>query len=133
MLTRYGTYEANAIAFGDQREVWYFETLGGHHWAAVRVPDDQYVIAPNRLNITNFDFASAETMCAPDLQQLIDDNQLNPDLVGYNFRRIFGSASNQDRVYNNPRAWYVQQQLGGGRPDSQPDANDLLLVRRTTG
>lgn len=125
LLTRYGTYEANAIAFGDQREVWYFETLGGHHWAAVRVPDDQYVIAPNRLNIANFDFASAETMYVPDLQQLIDDNQLNPDPVGYNFRRIFGSASNQDRVYNNPRAWYVQQQLGGGCPDSQPGANDL--------
>ena len=94
LLTRYGTYEANAIAFGDQREVWYFETLGGHHWAAVRVPDDQYVIAPNRLNIANFDFASAETMCAPDLQQLIDDNQLNPDPAGYKI----GRASCRERV-----------------------------------
>jgi Dipeptidase len=134
LLTQYGTYEANAIAFGDQREVWYFETLGGHHWAAVRVPDDQYVIAPNRLNITNFDFASAETMCAPDLQQLIDDNQLNPDPVGYNFRRIFGSASNQDRVYNNPRAWYVQQQLGGAaRTANRTQMTCPLLVCRTTG
>lgn len=125
LLTKHGTYEANAIAFSDRQEVWYLETIGGHHWAAVRVPDDQYVIAPNRLNIADFDFASPETMCAPDLQQLIDDNQLNPDPQGYNFRRIFGSASNQDRVYNNPRAWYVQRQLGGGQPDSQPEANDL--------
>ncbi len=125
LLAKYGTYEANAIAFSDQHEVWYFETIGGHHWAAVRVPDDQYVIAPNRLNIADFAFDSPETMCAADLKQLIDRNQLNPDSVGYNLRRIFGSASDQDRVYNNPRAWYVQQQLGGGRPGSQPGDYDL--------
>src|SRR5699024_2750488 len=54
LLEKYGTYEANGMAFGDQEEVWYLETIGGHHWAAVKIPDDAYVIAPNRLNITHF-------------------------------------------------------------------------------
>lgn len=125
LLEQHGTYEANAIAFGDQQEVWYFETIGGHQWAAVRVPDDSYVIAPNRLNIADFDFDSPDTMCSPRLKELIDAHQLNPGRHGYNFRLIFGSATNQDRVYNNPRAWYVQSQLGGGRTTSKPTNYDL--------
>lgn len=32
LLEQYGTYESNGIAFADQDEVWYLETLGGHHW-----------------------------------------------------------------------------------------------------
>lgn len=125
LLAKYGTYEANAVAFGDHEEVWYMETIGGHHWAAVRVPDDAYVIAPNRFNIADFDFNSPTTMCSPDLKQLIDDYHLNPGRTGYNFRLIFGSASNQDQVYNNPRAWYVQSRLGGGRSGSRPTDYDL--------
>ncbi|MGM9892183.1 C69 family dipeptidase [Limosilactobacillus sp.] len=125
LLTKYGTYEANAIAFSDRDEVWYLETIGGHHWAAVRVPDNAYVIAPNRFNIAEFDFAAPTTMCSADLKDLIEKYQLNPGRQGYNFRLIFGSASNQDQVYNNPRAWYVQSRLGGGRHDSQPTDYDL--------
>lgn len=125
LLAKYGTAEANAVAFGDSKEVWYFETIGGHHWAAIRVPDDSYVIAPNRLNIADFDFDSPDTMCSADLQELIDNHSLNPGRVGYNFRLIFGSSTIRDQVYNTPRAWYVQSRLGGGRQGSQPTDYDL--------
>lgn len=53
-LEKYGTYESNGVAFSDSDEVWYMETIGGHHWAAKRVPDDCYVAAPNWFNITQF-------------------------------------------------------------------------------
>ena len=33
----------NGIAFQDQNEIWWLETIGGHHWMARRVPDDSYV------------------------------------------------------------------------------------------
>ena len=98
LLEKYGTYEANALAFGDQNEVWYMETFGGHHWAAVRIPDDAFMIAPNRQTIADFDFASDQTACSPDLKELIDRNQLNPALDGhYNLRQIFGSQTVTDR------------------------------------
>ncbi|MBA1435315.1 C69 family dipeptidase, partial [Bombilactobacillus bombi] len=58
LLEQYGTYESNGMAFADHDEVWYLETLGGHHWAAIKIPDDAYVVAPNRLNIDTFDFDS---------------------------------------------------------------------------
>ena len=40
LLEQYGTYESNGIAFNDENEVWWMETIGGHHWMARRVPDD---------------------------------------------------------------------------------------------
>ncbi|MFP8915216.1 C69 family dipeptidase [Enterococcus innesii] len=113
LLETYGTYEANGIAFSDAEEIWYMETIGGHHWAAVRLPDDAYVVAPNRLNIDHFDFASEMTLCSQDLEQLIEDYQLNPDFEGINLRHIFGSSSEKDTRYNNPRAWYIQKHFSG--------------------
>ncbi len=56
LLEKYGTYESNGMAFSDKDEIWWLETLGGHQWAAIRIPDDAYVIAPNRLNIDWYDF-----------------------------------------------------------------------------
>ena len=51
LLQTYGTYEMNGIAFADVNEVWWLETIGGHHWIARRVPDDVYVVMPNQLGL----------------------------------------------------------------------------------
>ena len=107
LLEQYGTYEPNGIAFSDQDEIWWLETIGGHHWAAKRIPDDAYVVAPNRMNIDDFDFNADDTLASADLEQLIEDYHLNPDFDRVNLRHIFGSASIKDTVYNNPRAWFV--------------------------
>ena len=42
LLETYGTYESNGIIISDVDEIWYVETIGGHHWIARRVPDDCY-------------------------------------------------------------------------------------------
>ena len=44
LLEEFGTYESNGMAFSDKDEIWWLETLGGHQWAAIRIPDDAYVI-----------------------------------------------------------------------------------------
>ena len=51
LLEKYGTYEMNGIAFQDAGEIWWLETIGGHHWIAKRVPDDRYVVMPNQFGI----------------------------------------------------------------------------------
>ncbi len=80
LVEKYGTYEMNGSAFADHDEVWYIETIGGHHWAARRIPDDAYVAAPNRLNIDFFDFNDEENfMCSSDLLDIINEYHLNPD------------------------------------------------------
>ncbi|MFD1670876.1 C69 family dipeptidase [Agrilactobacillus yilanensis] len=129
LLAEYGTYEPNGIAFSDQEEIWWLETIGGHHWAACRIPDDAYVVAPNRMNIDHFDFESPDTLCSADLKDLIEQYHLNPDFDGYNFRHIFGSASIKDTVYNNPRTWFGQKYFNPETPDD-PMAQDLPFICR---
>ena len=129
LLARYGTYEMNGIAFSDVREIWWMETIGGHHWIARRVPDDRYVVMPNQSGIDHFDLADAfgekkEYLCSPDLREWMRDNYLdltmdpspctgrdgeaenNPSRV-FNPRDAFGTHTDADRLYNTPRAWYI--------------------------
>lgn len=124
LLEEVGTYEPNGIAFSDKDEIWWFETIGGHHWAAVKIPDDAYVVAPNRWNITDFDFNSNDCMCSKDLEKMIKDNFMNPAKDGkINLRHIFGSASNKDHYYNNPRTWYIQRYFAPDRVQDPMDDN----------
>lgn len=51
LLETCSTCELNGIGFQDQEEIWWFESIGGHHWMARRVPDDSYVVMPNQLGI----------------------------------------------------------------------------------
>ena len=59
LLETYGTYESNGVIISDVDEIWYVETIGGHHWIARRVPDDCYATIPNQLGIDDFDLADA--------------------------------------------------------------------------
>ncbi|WP_125544992.1 C69 family dipeptidase [Levilactobacillus lindianensis] len=127
LLRDYGTYEPNGIAFSDHDEIWWLETIGGHHWAAKRIPDDAYVVAPNRMNIDDFDFAADDTLASDDLEDLIAKYQLNPDFKGVNLRHIFGSASTKDTVYNNPRAWFGQKYFNP-EIEQDPQGQDLPFI-----
>ncbi len=117
LLERYGTYENNGIAFSDVDEIWYVETIGGHHWIAKRVPDDAYVTMPNQLGIDSFDLddaegAQADHMCSADLRAWMAEWHLDLTLgvegdgpaAVFNPREAFGSHSDSDHVYNTPRA-----------------------------
>lgn len=69
LLEKYGTYEPNGIAFNDENEIWWLETIGGHHWIARRVKDDEYVVMPNQFGLDRFDFEDAfgaqkENLCS---------------------------------------------------------------------
>ena len=117
LLETYGTYEMNGIAFQDRDEIWWLETIGGHHWIARRVPDDCYVVMPNQLGLDQFDLADAlgeqkEYLCSKDLRELIDHHHLNLSLNGgLNPRDAFGSHEDADHVYNTPRAWFMLRYL----------------------
>lgn len=82
LLETYGTYEMNGIAFQDQDEIWWMETIGGHHWIAKKVPDDVYVVMPNQFGTDVFDMKDALTdqnahMCSKDLAEFIEKNHLD--------------------------------------------------------
>lgn len=117
LLEKYGTYEMNGIAFSDHDEIWWLETIGGHHWIARRVPDDAYVVMPNQLGIDTFDLKDAFTtkenhLCSDDLKEFIEKNHLCLNLDdSFNARYAFGSHDDSDHVYNTPRDWFIRRYL----------------------
>ena len=113
LLETYGTYEMNGIAFQDEDEIWWLETIGGHQWIAKKVPDNSYVVMPNQLGIDSFDFEDAygaqkEHLCSPNLRQFVKEHHLDRRMdlsEPFNPRDAFGSHDDSDHTYNTPRAW----------------------------
>lgn len=138
LLERYGTYESNGIAFNDENEIWWMETIGGHHWMAKRVPDDVVVVMPNQFGLDSFDLddafgAQKEHLCSADLREFIAENHLDLNQNGvFNPRNIYGSHRDQDHVYNTPRAWFMGRCLtprtyrwDGPNADFTPESDDI--------
>ncbi len=138
LLEEFGTYESNGIAFNDGNEIWWVETIGGHHFIAKKVPDDVYVVMPNQFGLDNFDFVDAfsdqkENICSKDLKEFIEENHLNLNMDDkFNPRLAFGSHSDSDHVYNTPRAWYMLRYFNprsykwdADNADFNPESDDL--------
>ena len=145
LLAEYGTYEMNGVAFSDSEEIWWLETVGGHHWIAKRVPDEAYVTMPNQLGIDEFDLEDAlgdqeNHMCSEDLAEFIENNHLDLAVEStspFNPRDAFGSHSDSDHVYNTPRAWVMQRFLNpydevwdGPDADHRPTSDDIPWARQ---
>ncbi len=137
LLEQYGTYESNGIAFNDENEIWWMETIGGHHWMAKRVPDDACVIMPNQFGMDSFDLEDAfgarkGHLCSSDLRTFIADNFLDLNQGGaFNPRNIFGSHRDMDHIYNTPRAWFMGRTLApkahrwdGENAEFTPESDD---------
>lgn len=140
LLERFGTYEANGIAISDVDEIWYVETIGGHHWIAKRVPDDCYAAIPNQLGLDGFDLEDAfgdarNHMCSADLVEFIRDNHLDRGMGSggsggsgvwragtFNPRTLFGTRTTKDHIYNTPRAWYMERYLNPSEDWDSPAA-----------
>ncbi|MDO4296227.1 MAG: C69 family dipeptidase [bacterium] len=141
LLEEYGTYEKNGIAFQDVNEIWWLETIGGHHWIAKRVPDEAYVVMPNQFGIDMFDLEDAfgeqkNHMCSLDLREFIQENDLDLALEKNSSclktRDAFGSHEDADHVYNTPRAWFIERYLNphtkkweGENADYTPTSDNL--------
>ena len=138
LLEQYGTYESNGVAFNDEHEVWWLETVGGHHWLARRVPDEVCVVMPNQFGMDAFDlddaFGAREAhLCSKDLREFIADNALDCNQGGkFKPRDVFGAHRDMDHIYNTPRAWYMGRFLAprgfrweGDGADFTPESDDI--------
>ncbi len=135
LLEKYGTYEMNGIAFADENEIWFLETIGGHHYIAKRVDDDKYVVMPNQQGIDEFDIEDGlgkqeRHICSSDLKEFIKDNHLDlGDEYNFDVRAAFGSHDDSDHTYNTPRAWYMLKyfnpNLCDWNKDYTPQSDDL--------
>jgi len=47
----YGSEEANTVMISDQKEAWFVEIYSGHHYCAMKMPDDKVAVFGNQLMI----------------------------------------------------------------------------------
>lgn len=131
IVNQYGANESNGILFSDSDEVWYFEIGSGHHWVAMKIPDNSYAVVSNRLAIQNIDFNDHKNfMWSNGIQQFVNQYHLNNSTDdSFNFRNIFGTRDEADMYYNNPRVWYGQKMFN---PEikQHPESHDLPFIKK---
>lgn len=128
IIKTHGSAEGNGVIFSDKNDVWYMEIVTGHHWVAQRIPDDACCVIANQVAIEEIDFNDHENfMWSEGIQEFVEKNNLNPNLSGWNFCKIFGTSTEKDRHYNTPRVWFGQKYFN---PDikQEPDSNDLPFI-----
>lgn len=130
LIKEYGSAEGNGILFADKDEAWYMEIPCGHHYVAVRIPDDCYAVAPNQVSIEEIDFTDKDNYIWSDgIQEFVQEHKLNPDKDSFIFRHIFGTSNVKDRVYNTPRAWFIHSYLDNEFFD-EPTSSYLPFINK---
>ncbi len=136
LLEQYGTYEMNGIAFQDVDEIWWLETIGGHHWIARKVPDDVYVVMPNQFGMDEFDLADAfgaqnEFMCSADLPEFIEKYHLNVEnMECVMLRNISQTGELQDKDENDDCGQEVDSTNTNNETDSADGTYTSIICPR---
>ena len=102
-----GASESFGMAIGDPNEVWLLEIGGGHHWVAVKVPDNAYFIGANALRIGEVDLSDkANFQGSADLVDFAIKHQLYDPESGepFHFAKAYGTAESY-KVRNYRRVW----------------------------
>ncbi|MQS76002.1 C69 family dipeptidase [Companilactobacillus halodurans] len=130
LIAKFGSAEGNGVLFSDKNEVWYMEIATGHHFVAIRIPDDCYAVAANQIGIEDIDFDDSKNyIWSSGIEEFVEKYNLNPDFSGWNFRHIFGTDTKKDRHYNTPRVWYGQKLLNPSI-EQDPESSDLPFIRK---
>ena len=66
IIDTYGSGECNSFTISDANEVWDFETLSGHQYVAVKLPDDKVSVNPNMVVMNEIDVSDTENVIASD-------------------------------------------------------------------
>lgn len=109
-VEQYGASEVNGILIGDPHESWYFEIGSCHHWIAVKVPEDSYLVVANGMRVHSVELSSKDVLHSTKLFEFVVDHNLlkEPDPHNFNFAKAFGIPG---VPYNVDRIWLAQKIL----------------------
>jgi len=109
MFNKYGIAHISGFAIADTEEIWYLETGGGAHWAAIKIPPDACWIQANSYRIGFIDPEDKDVMTSPEIKEFAKANGLwqSGDQL-FNFARAFGGRRKKldtQKYYNSRRIW----------------------------
>ncbi len=110
-IETYGAAEANGLAVADTSETWLIEIGSAHHWIAVKVPRDVYIVQANALRVHGVDLNDTENVRhSTGLVEHVEKHGLleEVDATNFDFARAFGVLNDP---YNTDRVWLAQHIL----------------------
>jgi len=144
-IETYGAGEGNSLYIADVNEVWLFEIGSGHHWIAVKVPNDSYAMIANGLRVHGVNLNSKNVLHSEGMFEFVEQHKLlkNPDKKSFNFAKAFGVVADE---YNIDREWLGQKMLSPSnkqqarlaqyplfmKPDNKISVNDVAEVLSAT-
>ncbi|RKZ85953.1 MAG: dipeptidase [Candidatus Parabeggiatoa sp. nov. 1] len=144
-VEQYGASKGNGILIGDPEQSWYFEIGSGHHWIAVKVPEDSYIAVANGMRVHSVDLDSKNVLHSKGLFEFVSKHKLldKPKRHLFNFAKAFGIPG---VPYNVDRIWLAQKLLTPSKvqktrqyqyplflkPDNKIRVKDVMNVLRAT-
>ncbi|MFP4082777.1 MAG: C69 family dipeptidase [Candidatus Aminicenantes bacterium] len=112
LFNKYGLREDGSFAIADPDEVWLFQIGGGHHWAAMKIPDQCYVIQDNTFRMGEIDCQQkSKVKCSPVLIEFSIENDLyDPQEGPFSFKKSWGYIYTKTPPRDR-RIWRVQSLL----------------------
>ncbi len=108
IVTQYGSAEGNGVVIADETEAWYIEIYSGHHWLAVKVPDDKAAVIGNDALIGCVDVTDADTVIAsPDFWRLAEEKGFLVNMDGQPHAALTYGEPHRD--YSQIRVWAGQR------------------------
>ena len=129
IVSIYGSYEGNGVVIADKTEAWYIEIYSGHHWLAVRVPDDQAAVIANDALIGCVDVSdSGNVIASPNFWQLAEENGFLVTVGGQPHAALTYGAPHRD--YSQIRIWAGQRYLAPAKaqPYDEKHTYDMFFT-----
>jgi|GEM_PF-1061535 len=111
----YGISYPSGFAVADENEIWYIETGGGTHWAAIKIPSDACWIQANSYRIGFINPDDSEVMTSPGIKEFARKNELwDPEKQLFNFADAFGGRKRKledSKFTDSRRIWRAHSLL----------------------
>ncbi|MFO8234149.1 MAG: C69 family dipeptidase [Bacteroidales bacterium] len=111
----YGIGYPSGFAVADENEIWYVETGGGKHWAAIKIPSDACWIQANSYRIGFINQNDNDAMTSPGLKEFAKSNKLwDPENQLFNFAEVFGGRKRKlekSKFSDSRRIWRAHSLL----------------------
>ena len=130
----------------DPREGWAFSVIGGKHWLAHRIADDEVAAFPNSFTIQDVDFDDSASFLASEglVEYAESRGWYDPDTTGvFDFARTFADPEVAAGSFNVCRQWTALRYLTSDTvranwnnlpfamsPDHKLDVEDLMAIMR---
>lgn len=127
-VEEHGASEVNGVLFGDPDGAWYFENGSAHHWIAVKVPDDGYLVVANGMRVHGIDLDRPDVLCSRGLYDFVVQHELleRPDRSDFDFAKAFGVLG---VPYNQDRIWLAQSILTPSCPQKTGEPQYPLFMK----